>query len=279
MVGYPGLVESGGRYQHFLLTRMNTETPFGTRRAHVDPDWLAHRFTLFETYTLPSVMAQVELDFMWLLFSHEKTPPEFRDRLRSYERSFPALRIVTCTVFDEDVARREVLARCDEDVTHIITSRVDNDDALGARYTSLVKREFTAQEGQFINFDDGLQLHGKCLYTTTDTSNPYCSSIERLETYRGVFCVAHVDISTVYPVKHITDERIWLTVIHDRNAMNSVDGSRCTSAQLRDEFDFLRARPLNDHTASIIVDRQIRRLRIVRRRTRSWLRSIVRRRS
>lgn len=273
--------DSGGStaatYQHFLLTRMNTSTPFGTPGACVDPDWLRHRFSLFETYTLPSVRAQQgAAHFEWLLFSHEETPVEFRERLDSYERSFPAIRIVRCTGFDEDVARLEVLRHCSSDVTHIITSRVDNDDALGTTYMATVQREFRAQQGEFINCRLGFQLHRGRVYRAEHPANPFCSAIESKATFRGVFCVAHVDIANTYPVKQLDDRRRWLMVIHDRNALNRVQGVRCRSDELKLEFGFLAGMPFADGAVAIGAEQLTQRLAMAGKATRVKLRTLLR---
>jgi hypothetical protein len=252
---------TASRYQHFLLTRMNTATPFGSPRACLDHEWLRHRFALFETYTLPSVKGQQSADFEWLLFTHEQTPEEFRQRLESYQRNCPLIRIVRCVEFDEEVARQQVLRHCRPDVSHVITSRVDNDDALGSSFMASVQREFRAQDGEFINFELGFQLHQGRVYRAEHPANPYCSAIESKAGFRGVFCVAHIDIASVYPVKQVRDRRRWLTVIHDRNALNQVDGERCTSRKLSEEFGFLGATPFEDGRLLIAADVVKRRLR------------------
>jgi len=267
----------GATYQHFLLTRMNTSTPFGTPGACVDPEWLRHRFSLFETYTLPSVRAQDgAAHFEWLLFSHEETPDEFRERLESYQRSFPAIRIVRCTGFDEEVARVEVLRHCRSDVTHIITSRVDNDDAIGTTFMATVQREFRAQHGEFINFRLGFQLHRGRVYRAEHPANPFCTAIESKATFRGVFCVAHVDIAKTYPVKQVTDRRRWLMVIHERNALNRVQGVRCHSDELTPEFGFLAGTRFSDGAIAIGVEQLTRRLGVAGNATRARLRTLLR---
>lgn len=262
-------------YQHFLITRMNTAAPFGPPGTCLDPEWLRHRFSLFETYTLPSVQAQVRADFEWLLFSHEQTPVEFRKRLEGYRRDVPCIRIIGCTAFDEHVAREQVLRLCRSDITHVITSRVDNDDAIGATFMAAVQGEFRAQDGEFINFEFGFQLHEHRVYRAGHPSNPYCSAIESRATFRGVYCVAHGDIARVYPVKQIRDRRRWLTVIHDRNALNHVDGERCGSDELREEFAFLDFKRFKDVALQVSVDRAGRRLRSAGKAVRARLRGLL----
>jgi hypothetical protein len=251
-------------FQHFLLTRMNTAAPFGEPNACLNEDWLQHRFALFERYTLPSVQAQARSQgFQWLLFSHQDTPTEFRERLVQYSRACTEIEIVACTEFDEEVQRKEVLSRLRVGTTHVVTSRVDNDDALGQTFLSAVQREFRGQAGEFINFDIGYQLKGGRLYTAEHHSNPYCSAIEARTNFVGVFGVSHMDIHQVYPVRHVRDRRRWLTVIHDRNALNQVDGQRCTSRELAGEFGWLLGLEFQDSwwpVTADVVGRQLQRI-------------------
>jgi hypothetical protein len=246
--------------QHFLLTRMNTAAPFGVPGVSLDENWLEHRFSLFERYTLPAVRAQVNCDaFEWLLFTHERTPERFRRRLVEYSEKFAPIHLVECTEFDEHVARAAVESRIGPDATHVITSRVDNDDALGRTFLAAVQREFRDQSGEFINFDLGFQLYDGRVYRSEHPSNPYCSAIEARANFKGVFAVSHMDIEAVYPVKHVRDKRRWLTVIHGQNALNVVEGERCRSVELADEFNWLVAE-FRDGKLDMLTDTVGRRL-------------------
>jgi hypothetical protein len=164
-------------------------------------------------------------------------------------------------------------------VTHIITSRVDNDDALGATFLRAVQNEFRAQDGEFINFDLGFQMCKNKTYRASHSSNPFCSLIEAKKNYCGVFCAAHTDIADVYPVRHVVDRRRWLTIVHDRNAMNRIDGSRCKSSELEQEFRFLRIATMNDFRLSVAFDRASHSVRSAVRAARKLFTTRVTRRA
>ncbi len=230
--------------QHLLLTRMNVATPFGSAEACLNRDWLEHRFSLFEHYTLPSVMAQVgAAPFTWVLFCHPETPSDFKARLIEYARKLPCIRIDQCAEFDGASARQAVANLLHPETHQVITSRVDNDDAIGRTFIAAVRAEAAKaplqQGGCFINFDLGYQLQAGEVFRAEHRSNPFCSVVERREGFKGVYAVRHNDLASLYPVVNVRDARRWLAVVHDRNAVNTVDGVRCRSAELVAEFEWL----------------------------------------
>jgi len=114
-------------FSHFLVTRFNVRLPFGGR-VNLDPRWLDHRHALFERFCLPAVTGQSTKAFRWLLLCDARTPEPHRSRLEGYERVSNAEII---WVDDEVQAglRAAVAARLGHG-THVITSRLDNDDAI-----------------------------------------------------------------------------------------------------------------------------------------------------
>ena len=223
---------------------MNVATPFGAPSACLDRDWLEHRFSLFEHYTLPSVMAQRgAAPFTWLLFSHPDTPPDFKSRLESYARKMPCIRIEWRAEFDGVSAGKAVERLLRPETRRVITSRMDNDDAIARSYMAVVQAEAAKppliQGSSFINFDLGYHLHAGAVYHAEHRANPYCSLVEDREGLRGVYTVKHEEMASLYPVVHVRNRRPWLTVIHERNAVNQVDGIRCRSTELLDEFSWL----------------------------------------
>lgn len=249
---------------------MNISTPFGPPGAYLDASWLEHRFRLFETFTLPSIDAQTSKNFDWLVYSHPDTPEAFARRLESYCQSRP-MHIVLSEDFDEHIARSSVLERARSDTSHLITSRVDNDDALGKTFLETVQSKFCGQDAAFLNFDLGLELRKQHLYRTQDLASHYCSAIEAREKFGSVFATSHAQIATVYPVEHVRDKYRWLTIVHERNAINTVSGQRCSAKFLMDEFDFLDLALVDDRSFGIAKERVGAASRRVGRRVVAYL--------
>ena len=88
-------------YRHFILTRMNV----GVHNGHtvvgdkVHPgEWLERRLQIFERYCLPSIEAQTDRDFTWVLSFDGQTPSSFRDRIEGYRNHVENCEILYCNV-------------------------------------------------------------------------------------------------------------------------------------------------------------------------------------
>jgi hypothetical protein len=95
--------------------------------------WLDYRQELFEALTLPSIDAQTERGFVWVLGVDRAMPERFRKRLDELCGSRPYVRLLEVELFDDfgpDLirwCRREAAAR---GRSHLLTTRIDSDDAL-----------------------------------------------------------------------------------------------------------------------------------------------------
>lgn len=207
--------------QHLVLTRFNVPDPGLTRdkqgRPVRTPDWMAHRLDLFERFCYPTVTAQGHRGFRWLVFFDEATSGADRRRIAGYTHP------VFEPVFIGDTSERipAILDRVAADTEYLITTRVDNDDAIHRDLTAEVQGEFRAQPLEFLGFPEGYFLCGDDIYHAVDPRNPFVSLIERRAGPRGfrtVWCAAHHDVRRVGPLRLLPSGPRWLRVIHERNA-------------------------------------------------------------
>jgi len=233
-------------FTHFLLTVFNVRLRHG---GEVTPDheWLEHRFRLFEMFCYPSVKAQSVKDFTWLVFFDSSTPREFRERIQG----LPAMRqFVPC--FVSEVMSIESFAGMKDSLfaphlrpgtTHLITSNLDNDDALHSHYVENVQKEFSAQDFEFLNFTRGFLFdrEKERLFVRKHLSNPFVSLVERFENARTEWCAPHTEISKLGPVRQVNAEPMWLQVIHGRNVSNTIaDAYRVPLVRLDEGFEAVR---------------------------------------
>ena len=218
-------------YDHYLLTRFNLPMGF-TPAVHLEPAWLERRFELFERYCLPSVAGQLDQDFIWLLLLDERTPPSFRSRMRKlaaacaqarpvYLRPSDAVRQAVVETVVATVGRREPVA-------HLITSRMDNDDAIHKRYMQRLHELFDRQALQFVDFSHGYtyRLEDRTLRRYRHPSSPFVTLIEQCTSRpRTVFCAQHDAVSKVGPLLRLDTPPGWLQTIHDRNTSNTARGT------------------------------------------------------
>jgi hypothetical protein len=122
----------------------------------------------------------------------------------------------------------------------LITTRVDNDDALARDFIDTVQNQFEHQELEFINFKSGLQLSDEGgVYHCSEPSNPFITLIEKrgLQDPVGVYIEQHNRVSNHGPLRQVAAHPMWLQMVHGRNIHNVVHGVRADPAILMRFFD------------------------------------------
>ena len=138
------------KFQHFLLTRFNVGLystrqdagpvdRSGRRPASNPDDWMEHRLRLFDRYCLPSVKNQSNKNFTWLVMFDERTPTRFKERIDHYSRDCCMVTLYlnidrpSTSTFREECckcAKEYISQKVDEDTRYVVTTRLDNDDAV-----------------------------------------------------------------------------------------------------------------------------------------------------
>jgi Putative rhamnosyl transferase len=212
-------------YTHLLLTRFNTPLDYSPSPQRLESEWLLPRLSLFERYCLASVKAQTGVTFHWLVFCDAASPGWFRDRMAAYE---PILKPIYISGPATDavlaaVVKSSGLVRS----RYLITTRVDNDDALATDHLLSVQKVFRYQKREFVSFPFGLQLYRGALYNVYWRSNPFLSLIERVgdeSELTTVFCVSHDKVGRLENVRYVRRRPQWLQVLHTSNVGNRLRG-------------------------------------------------------
>ena len=191
----------------------------------LDSNWLAHRFELFETYCLPSVLNQTSKKFIWNIYFHPDSPPEFQSKISAIASKHDFINIVYTPVYNSEVLNGSINT---EGYTYLITSRLDNDDAIAKNFVELVQNSFSPNDLGFINFPYAAGYHVAKMefYSYHYNSNPFISVIEKVkEVNLTALEFDHSMISKHYSIQNIkTDIPMSLTVEHDNNVINRVSG-------------------------------------------------------
>lgn len=211
--------------QHVVLTRFNVRLRW---HQHGGAQWTDDRLDLFERTLHSSMVGQTSRDFTWLVFFDESTTPGQRERvsrLSDHERLFTPVYI--SEVFDVAHVRAE-LARRWPDVDFLLTSRVDNDDALACDFVATV-REYAeglvAQAPVFLNPTYGVQFDGRLLYTRPWPWNAFISLLEPGHAPMSVFVDQHYSLGQYARCHEIgSGDALWLQNIHGGNLANNVNG-------------------------------------------------------
>jgi hypothetical protein len=215
-------------FSHLILTLFNVRVQFQRTNgplAAPSVEWMRHRFQLFDQFCYPSVQAQTNSQFKWMVFFDSATPAEFRAQIARYaqwENFIPCY--IEDTLSMETFAERKeaLLGEHIGQAEHVITSWLDNDDALCKDYVAEVQRLFTGQSFEFLNFTNGytFNIQRNKLYKRKYRANPFISLIEQRANFKTVWCASHMKLASLGEFTQVETKPMWLQVIHGKNVLN-----------------------------------------------------------
>jgi len=204
------------------MTRFNVRVEEGGFKPPPE-SWLRERIEHFERFTAASMAAQTVSPDAWLVFCDASSPKWLITRLEQVA----TVHLVE-GMFGAEVAAAAVAAVAGQDLP-LITTRLDNDDALARDYVEAIQREAPADG--FVNFIHGVQLANGKLYRRSDPSNAFISRVER-SSAESVFAVPHRLILKRHRVLQVKTAPMWLQLIHGGNVANAARGIRIAAATL-----------------------------------------------
>jgi hypothetical protein len=221
------------KLDHFILTRFNLNVAYGRPETRLDPAWLHDRFELFDRFCYPSVRGQSTQNFTWLVFFDSDTPRVFTERFAAYSRwknFVPVYINAPVEEYHRDM-RDAIITRMSDRAQSIVTTRLDNDDALGTRFVEKLHDALSEKENrepECVNFTLGYVWHRSKskLYLANSSSNQFISFFERVDNFKTVYCIEHTRLSELSPVREVINAPLWLQVIHQKNAHTGVYGVR-----------------------------------------------------
>ena len=229
------LTSTAPPFRHVLLTRFNTRRDAGS-----DPpgeSWLQERWTLFERFCVRSVRAQQCTEFDWLVFFDAGTPEHWRSRADGVAAAAGFRVVYVDGPFDAVVAARSIRALGLDSAPYLITSRIDNDDAIAPHFVGTVQRAFRPTRLEFVNLPLGYQLSGRRLFLRPYVASSFVSLLEAVDgPARTVYFTEHHLIGR-HPVRQVWSLPAWLQVIHGGNIANVVRGIPVSGGAAAVRFD------------------------------------------
>jgi hypothetical protein len=225
-------------FTHIVLTRFNVAIDYASTVKGLDTAWLRKRLKLFDRYCVRSVAKQRNAEFEWFVFCNADSPTWFKQAMEEYGRPLRVV-YVRGVATDQVIAQKVRESGCVAS-PYLITTRIDNDDAMASGHLSIVQEAFQNQEREFITFPFGLQLYRGHLYNTYYPYNPFLSLIERVRTdgsFTTVLCVPHPEVCSAGRVRRLWSPPQWLQVLHTDNVGNTLQGWPCAKSRRRECFD------------------------------------------
>jgi hypothetical protein len=222
-----GTVTEG--YRHVIITRYFTRFPSDRVernswiQAHLD--WLNDRFILFTSYCLPSVTAQTEQNFLWLIYIDAAVPAAYLERLQAAINPYANIKLKLCDFFSSenivDDLQRELGA-----TEWLLTTRLDNDDGLSADFVSRLQASVHLGTREFLDFPNGILYYQSKTYLYHHESNAFISLFEPMKGASTVWCGAHEHLGSVATIRQIDPWPAFVQVVHGKNVSNKPRGVR-----------------------------------------------------
>lgn len=210
---------------YYILTRFNWSK--GRDK------WTGERLELFEKYTLPSVAAQTNKKFKWLIFCDPTTDMKYQLRLLDLIDPHPNFSVH----YAEPPHKHEWYNPTQEVLTEFIvpflikeertiTTRLDSDDMLACDF---VDRVYSAIDPtlphEVLIFPHGyiMDKEGN-YYKKRWGDNPFVTAVETGQDIKTAFGANHMRasrISTNY--KNVDANPAWVCVVHADNAKNTLE--------------------------------------------------------
>ena len=237
------------RYKHFLLTRFNI--PF-IRKNNIDflfqSNYLSERYQLFLKFCYPSVKKQLNQDFIWLVFFDKRTPSKYVALNRRLSNEYNIFTPVYVdfeeylndrSISDTDYANiisknilptiinQEIIKYIDQNTDYIITSRIDNDDALNCNFISNIQEYILStkiEEEIVLSFKSGLQyLDNSCIIQAIEYPNNHFLTLIEKKTDRinTIFFWDHYFIQKYKRIVFLNLDKAWIEIVHNNNVVNT----------------------------------------------------------
>lgn len=228
----------GIKSEHYILTRFNLRLWSKDKKQNETrtDEWLKQRFELFEQFCLPSVISQTNQSFQWIVLFDAQTPEYYKEKIKEYETQ--CKQFCPCFVQPNEgryfvkIFREEIRKRIHQDTQQLITTYLDNDDALHRDFVKDIQQVKDKGCPTFVSFVYGLQYYTELNIATRVPffNNHFVSLIERLsddEGFRTVYGYgSHISVhkaphtKTVY-IDNPNQDR-WIEVVHETNMDNDV---------------------------------------------------------
>jgi hypothetical protein len=216
--------------KHYLITPWNID--------RLDLEWLTARQVLFEKFCLPSVLSQTNKAFEWILVADSRTPDSFKKVLDAYPATvlyhdFEGVLTVARSRQRKAIALETVVAAPVKNylsniaTDFIITSRLDNDDAISTNHIDKIQTCSKAMKRSpddrfWLNLQRGYKYCRGNVYPIGALHNPFISFIEPQGALLTAYQCSHqLAPQSKFRVVQVREGHpTWMQVIHGGNVSN-----------------------------------------------------------
>jgi hypothetical protein len=219
---------------HILLTRFNLPSDGMESTIRNQDGWLEGRVRLFEEYCLPSVRAQREQNFAWIIYFDPQSPEWLKAWIETtHPGSFtPIFRARVPT----DDLRADLESVVPAKSRWLMTTNLDNDDGLGRDFVGRLQGTRSEARRAAVYLSRGLIKSADGLFLRTDRHNAFCSVRETWDAPVTCWADWHNRLPLSMPAEVHGGQPSWLQVVHATNVSNRIRGRRVSPRPYRDDF-------------------------------------------
>ena len=211
------------KHQHLVVTRYTVK---GWAYDEFSPEWLAERVRVFREYCVPSMERQ-SADFTWLVLCDESTDPDYVEEIRAAASGIPSFAVATTSPERKIWIRQALATMVDPSADLLLTTRLDNDDALHEDALRAVQEyiepfDHSSLSKLLVRFPRGYRYDepSRKLFSSYWMDSPFITLFERLGgnggEARGVYLAQHPKIHLEVPTHSEESIPAWIQVIHGR---------------------------------------------------------------
>lgn len=218
--------------QHFLITRFNLRlvglAEDRRRQPVLTHAWMEDRLDLFERVCAPSVAHQSNSDFVWLILLDSETDAGVVERVEAAIAGIARAELVFLPAGSDDSTIAGVVRERVDDATDLLlTTRLDNDDALHEEALAVVRGSARPGRREFLNLKFGWVTDGVRARAKAHKYGHFATLVEprAFGHFRTVHCgLSHGRVRRFAPVRQLSGGPYWMEVIHGRNVSNRMVG-------------------------------------------------------
>jgi len=228
------VVKDTDNFECFLFMEFN----WSNNPIVLDPEYLDERFSIFDKYTFPSINAQTDNNFNWILFLNDKTPQKYKDKLNYYKEN-ANMNLILEYISGDNLGISELMRKYYSfNTKYLLTCRCDNDDMLAINYIEKLKENFRPVDNMFIDFTQGYCLNHEdgTLNNYKSRSNHFIAYVEKTnpdKVLTTVFCCNHAFAKKKGLIRRINNKKypLWCEVIHGTNMVNYLQGDKVNNSE------------------------------------------------
>jgi hypothetical protein len=211
------------KYKHIILTRFNLQYDL-LSDIHIQDNWLEERFRLFEQYCFPSIIAQTNQQFDWVILLSDQTPKNYILRITQHTNSYKNIHLELCSYYEDvNILYKTIGLKYIQDYDYLLSTRVDNDDMLAKDFVATLQKHLPVTPmSAVLTFTNGIQWFERqnIAFAVAYDRNHFLNFWEEKQSVRTSLGIDHTKVQSTNLII-LREPFMWCEIVHENNISNS----------------------------------------------------------